>query len=139
MGDVVNLNKKRDENKLILVCRCGCRSWTIYADGGLACCSCGLGASADGKVWLQEVDTENLEIKDNVNFSTNVVEYRNDKLAVKSLIDSVDYSQLNTIVAFQNDGHIQHWTNLKTDEQFEWLKKSFDEAYRIERQKSRPD
>jgi hypothetical protein len=47
-------------------------------------------------------------------------------VALENVLDRVQLEKLNTIMVFHDDGHVIHWTRLKTTEQFSWLRKCFD-------------
>lgn len=133
MGDVIDLVRKKEEGRLFLLCDCGCRSWIIYADLELRCALCDSTASASGKRWLDNSQVEETTKRDNS--IINVVELSNSEAALRSVISTIEFGKTNTLIAFNSDGYITHWTCLETSEQYDWLERCFKASIDVERTK----
>ncbi len=51
-------------------------------------------------------------------------------------LNTMDPAKVNTILVFEDDGRVIHWTKLKTANQFGWLKRCFDQIHKTAREKA---
>lgn len=135
MGDIVDFAERKTASRSVLLCSCGCKSWIIYQNGTLECALCFASAKDSGKSWLEVVKVE--KSTNDGNTTKTVIDFRNNKAALNSILDKIEYSKTNTILTFKNDGSISCWTSLNAHEQLDWLEECFKSAIEAERAKIR--
>lgn len=123
MTNVVNLEKKRNDARVLLVCnRCECRSFFVYADGKLGCCNCDQDMSVGSTDWIRMLPAPPPEPREG-NLDRGVIANFPSRRAVEAAVEKIDYDTLAALILVHYTGRCTHWGPEYNEEaEKQWLR-----------------
>lgn len=119
MSEVIKFPGTEPEDQLVWVCRCGCQSFILYADGRTECCNCEkISNDIDDAGWFRDKppapdDPPELP-KEGV---TNVVRIGGSMEALDRVIGRIEENRTAFVIVCQKDGVASTWKSDEFDRQ----------------------
>lgn len=130
MGDVVEIGR-RDADKIVWTCRCGCMTFWLRADNAVECAQCERvqeNVSGEWRLNLPSVPTDVPETEDG---QTKVTDLNHSGAALRRTLDKANADETAAVVILQKDGRISAWGVIEGREQADWFDRHVADAKRM--------
>lgn len=119
----------RDQDRLVYVCGCGCRTHFARADGELECANCGALDNVSGGEWRRRLPEPPASPEPLVGGYSTVVELDTDSAAIARMARDAEPGKMAVMILIFADGTVRSWgREILEAEQIEWLDKRLGDA-----------
>lgn len=116
---------KDDAPELIWVCRCGCKTFKLYADGHTECAGCGHhGAGPEDALWRSKLPDPPPNPQPEEPDGDNTISIQNlatSGAALQHVLRKADPEETSIVIILQTDGGVSIWGGIDGDEQDGWF------------------
>jgi hypothetical protein len=128
MSNIVTL-PRRDADKIVWRCDCGCLTHFIRADDEVECAQCGTLANGSGGEWRRNLPDVPAIIGEVESGDVQVTDLNSADAAIKRVLRKVDADQMFALIVVNTDGSLSVWgRTLKTDDQRDWFDRKMADA-----------
>jgi hypothetical protein len=131
MAEVVAF-PKRDQDKVVWRCNCGCMSFTLRADGEAECAHCGGLVTGDCGDWRAALPVPPLSPPEPSAGDLTVAEMETSAASLRRALRHADADTTAMVIIVQRDGGVSTWgANIETAEQAEWFDRRAETAKKM--------
>lgn len=131
MAEVVVAFPKRDQDKVVWRCNCGCMSFLARADGELECCHCQMVVTGDIGEWRSRLPQTPDKTEEPDSGDQTVTDLGSSSAALRRALDKADADNTAAVIVLQKDGAITAWGDVEPGEQAEWLDRRIADARQL--------
>lgn len=131
MAEIVSLKEKREKERLIWTCSCGCQSFSIFSDETLKCAHCGNESMNDPYCWkklplVQDID----RLEEVKNGGLTSAKVSNDFISTR--ITQVFNPDDDILFIIKKNGRVHTYGDpIREHEQKEWLLRRLRDVFNL--------
>lgn len=130
MGEVVHLGR-RDADKIVWTCRCGCMTHYLRADDVVECAQCERVQTYASGEWRLNLPAVPLEVPETEDGQFKVTDLNHSGAAMRRTLDRANADDTAFVVILQKDGRVSCWGSIETKEQSDWFDRQVADAKRM--------
>lgn len=128
MGNVVSL-PRRDADRIVWRCDCGCMTFFVRADDELECAQCSVLTRGETGEWRKNLPDVPAKVDETETGDVKVTDLNSASAAIKRVLRKADPDKMFALVVVNRDGSLSVWGgDLVTDDQREWFDRQMASA-----------
>lgn len=128
MSNIISL-PRRDVDRVVWRCGCGCLTSFVRADDELECAQCGSLARGNTGEWRKHLPPVPAVVAETVDGDVKVTDLNSVEAALKRVARTADPDKVFALIVVNRDGSLSVWGgNLETDKQRAWFDRKLAET-----------
>jgi uncharacterized Zn finger protein (UPF0148 family) len=125
-----------NDDRIVFVCGCRCRSFFLYQDGNISCANCDTETFTENNArWAAETKDISPEVQGDDSGTTNVRSLGRPEIARRHTMKEINNwsssDNLAMVIAYNVDGSGKQWLDIQTQEQKDWCIQKLEELLKI--------